>query len=72
MICVAENAGKNSAAGSLIAGRLRTVCVKRTLPSRGATSSELRSARAAAAQGLDSPERTMNFVVDRLLKELTW
>jgi hypothetical protein len=51
----------------LIAGVLRT-----TLPPHGFSNAEREEVHRAFGEGRDVRERTMDHVVDRLLKELTW
>jgi hypothetical protein len=57
----------------LIAGVLRkTIGPRRNASAVGFSDAERHAVRTAVADGRDVPERALDHVVDRLLKELTW
>ena len=57
----------------LIAGVLRkTIGPRREASAAAFSDAERRAVRAAVAEGRDVPERALDHVVERLLKELTW
>jgi hypothetical protein len=72
MLCATE-CGVRASAAPLIRGRLTPASIVRaSLPHPGASRQEINAALTALDEGLDTRERTVNAVVERMLAELTW